>query len=123
MPRKLLTDAERRAREMTEAALQRRVVYRARKAGWRVIHFHASIVGGTEENPIFATAVSGDARGVPDLILVKAGRKPIWAELKRELEHPAPHQWAWLDLLIAAEQVVCVWRPSDLPAIERILRQ
>jgi hypothetical protein len=44
-------------------------------------------------------------------------------ELKREKEKPTPKQEKWLDAwrdIRGAE--VYVWRPSDLPMIERILR-
>jgi len=118
-----LTDQERADREMTEAAFQRRVIYRARKWGWKVCHFGVSMVGvDSEGEPIYATQAAGDAEGFPDLVLVKAGRQPIFAELKRELTQPTEKQWAWLDLLIAAGQYACVWRPSQLRAIEEVLK-
>lgn len=114
-----LTDQERADREMSEAAFQRRVIYRAHKAGWTVFHVQRSLVG-TEGQVV--TATSRDGKGFPDLLLVKAGHRPIFAELKRELGKPSDEQWAWLDLLIAAEQVAVVWRPSDLKQIATVLR-
>lgn len=120
MPKRL-TDQERADRQMTEAAFQRRVIYRARRSGWRAVHFHAASVGSDGEE-VFITPVSGDAKGFPDLILVKPGRQPIFAELKRELGKLSPEQWAWLDLLIAAGQNAVIWRPSMLRLIEGVLR-
>lgn len=122
MPRKL-TDQERADRAMIEAAFQRRVLYRARKHGWRCVHFHQAAVGvDGEGNAIIATPVSGDAKGFPDLILVKPGRPVIFAELKRELGHLSAEQEAWMDLLAAAGQCVVIWRPSMLRDIEKVLR-
>lgn len=113
-----LTDQERADRQMSEAAFQRRVLYRAKKAGWRHVHVSPAMVGG-EGDTVFITPT---AKGFPDLILVKAGRQPIFAELKKELGHLTQDQWDWLDLLIAAGQCAVVWRPSDLPQIEEVLR-
>jgi hypothetical protein len=119
-----LTPEQKADREMTEAALQRRVIYRARKHGWSVVHFHASVVADADGERVYATAISGDAKGFPDLSLYREGRRPLYVELKRELTQPTPEQWAWLDRLIACGQLAMVWRPSDLreKRIEAILR-
>lgn len=118
-----LTDQERADRAVLEAAFQRKVVYRARKAGWKVVHFHQSVVGSAADGtPVVATPVSGDAKGFPDLILVKPGHPVLYVELKRELGKPSPEQIAWLDLLQAAGQYAMIWRPSQMKDIERVLR-
>ena len=121
MPRKL-TDQERADRAVLEGPFQAKVIRFARKHGWRAVHFHAAIVAGTEANPIWATPVSGDADGFPDVIFVKPGRQPIYAEFKRVLTHPSEKQWAWLDLLISAGQVACVWKPDMWPDIQAVLK-
>ena len=114
-----LTDQERAAREMSEAAFQRRVLYRARKYGWKTVHLTAKLVAiGADGQAVYAT----DEAGFPDLMLFKPGRAPIFAELKKELGKLTDGQWEWLDLLIAAGQFGVVWRPSMLPEIEEILR-
>lgn len=87
---------------MTEAALQQRVVYRARKYGWMVAHFGRarSGAGGVWRTP--------GPRGYPDLTLARAGAT-LFVELKRELGKVDPEQEAWLAALGGV-----VWRPSDL---------
>jgi hypothetical protein len=117
-----LTDQERADREMTEAAFRRRVLYRARKYGWTCLYVQRAVVGGTEDAPIIRTPTGKDGKGFPDLLLVKAGRTPIFAELKKELGRPSDEQWEWLDLLISAGQNAVVWRPSQLKDIEVVLR-
>ena len=108
---------------MLESPFQAKIIRYARKHGWRVCHFHQSIVGQDSlGNPIWATAVSGDADGFPDLILVKPGRQPIFAECKRVLTNPSEKQWAWLDLLIAAGQIAVVWKPDQWTEIQAVLR-
>ncbi len=122
MPRRL-TDQERADREVRETPFMNWIISYARRHGWWVIHFHQSIVGQDSlGNPIWATAVSADARGAPDLILVKPARQPIWAEVKDELSKPTPRQWEWLDRLIAAGQFGVVWRPSMKKDIMAVLR-
>ena len=118
-----LTVEDCRNRQKLEKSFQDQVIRRARKYGWRVIHFHAAIVGFDAQGaPIIATPTSGDAKGAPDLVLVKPGRPVIWAELKRELGHLSPEQEVWIDVLTAAGQVALIWRPSQLKEIERVLR-
>lgn len=117
-----LTDQERADRAMLESTFQSKVIRFARKHGWRVVHMYPSIVGGSEDAPVYVTAISADGDGFPDLILVKPGRQPIFAECKRVLTKPSAKQWAWLDLLIAAGQVAVVWRPDMWPQIQQVLR-
>jgi hypothetical protein len=118
-----LTDQERADRAVLEAAFQRKVIRLARKHGWKVCHFHASIVGLNDDgSPIVATAIAGDAKGFPDLVCVKAGQPVLWIELKRELGQPSPEQVAWIALLQAAGQCAMIWRPSQMKQIEEVLR-
>lgn len=116
-----LTDQQKKDRAVLEKAFQQRVIRLAKRCGWKVVHFHAASVGSDGEQ-VFITPVSGDAKGFPDLILVKPGRQPIFAELKRELGKVSPEQWEWLDLLIAAGQFGVVWRPSDMEKIKAVLK-
>lgn len=115
-----LTDAERELRAMTEAQFLNRVKYRARKHGWKLFHVHPALVGGPEGRMV--TATTKDGKGFPDCLLAKPGRQLIFAELKRETGVVAPEQWAWLELLIDSGQYAVVWRPSDLPLIEEVLK-
>lgn len=62
-----------------------------------------------------------NAAGLPDLILVRRPRV-VWAELKSERGRLTDEQKAWLADLGASGQECHVWRPSDWPTIERVLR-
>lgn len=93
----------------TEAQFERAVVELAQAFGWLDYHTRDS----RRSNP-----------GFPDLVLVRADRL-IFAELKSEKGRVAPAQQQWLDALAATchrALGVYVWRPSDWPEIERILR-
>lgn len=68
---------------------------------------------------------SGDSRrdsgaGFPDLVI--AGKRVVYAELKRENGRVAPEQRAWLMKLRDAGAEVHVWRPSQWPLIAARLR-
>lgn len=103
-----LTEEERADRRMTEAQLNSRVFYRARKFGWRVVRVQRASVGpdGTWRTP--------SIKGFPDLVLVRAGTPVLYRELKRELGRLEPEQREWIELLQAAGADAEVWRPSDL---------
>ena len=59
--------------------------------------------------------------GLPDLIMVRDGRI-IFAELKTQKSKLRTEQERWLAELQKAEGVeTYVWRPSDMPAIEKTL--
>jgi hypothetical protein len=125
-----LTDEERAFRAVLEKPFQRRIVRYAKKHGWRVVAFHASVVSDERSTQggesvwvlTFATAISADAKGFPDLSLYRPGDAPIYAEVKRELGRLSPEQVAWLALLDACGQVAVVWRPSDWLDIREVLR-
>ena len=59
--------------------------------------------------------------GFPDLVLVRPPRV-IFAELKAERGTATTAQLDWLKDLRASNQEVYLWRPSDIEAVERILR-
>ena len=71
----------------------------------------------------WVTAVQFDAKGFPDLVLVR-GARLIFAELKAGRKPceslPTPEQKAWLDALrLVAETYL--WTPKDWKTIEEIL--
>ena len=93
-------------RKMTEATLQARVVYRAKKYGWRVAHAGKGVTAGgwvTQMSP-----------GWPDLTLAKAGHSLLFMELKREQGEVAPEQGDWIALLRLCGVDAVVVRPSNL---------
>lgn len=62
------------------------------------------------------------APGWPDVALVRPPRL-VLVELKRELGKVSEHQEYWLGLLRQCPGVeVYVWRPSDWPEVEEVLR-
>lgn len=96
---------------MTEKAFLDLVVRAAHLNGWRVYHTHDS---------------RRSEAGYPDLTMVRerAGctRSLIFVELKTEKGRLSEVQQMWIHGLSAASQRVYVWRPSDWPAIERVLK-
>lgn len=107
---------------MSEKTLNARVLYRAKKYGWRVVRIQRSMVGGPA-----GTFRTGTVKGFPDLILFNAqSDEGNWAgydaladgilfrELKRELGKLDPEQEAWRDLIRSAGGDWGLWRPSDL---------
>lgn len=104
---------------MTEQELQVAVIECARLLGWRVAHFRPA-----ETAKGWRTAVEGDGKGFPDLVLVR-GRRLIFAELKAETGRLSADQVAWLAALQDTRRVeVAVWLPRDWMSglIEETLR-
>jgi hypothetical protein len=82
------------------------VIELANLYGWLHYHTHDS---------------RNSSAGFPDLVLVRKGFL-IFAELKSETGRLSRMQQVWLDELKGAVGAVYVWRPSDLVAIQEILR-
>lgn len=104
----MLTDEERLDRKMSEKALQGRVMYRAKRDGWLIMHIPRGQAGGSGQ----WRSTGGGGKGFPDLVLVR--ERLMMVELKRELNRPDEDQEAWLGALKAAGVETYVWRPSDL---------
>lgn len=101
-----------------EEALLRQILAYARLRGWRSVHFRpARLYDGNG----WRTAVSGDGAGFPDLVLVR-GDRLVFAELKSETGQLTAEQEAWRDALRATHGECYLWRPSDWPQIEEVLR-
>lgn len=93
-------------RKMTERTLQARVLYRARKYGWKASHAGRGLTAGgwvTQSSP-----------GLPDLMLAKAGHSLLFFELKREQGDVEPEQYDWLRLLRRCGVDAAIIRPSSL---------
>lgn len=91
----------------TEVAWQRTVIEAAAMLGWHHFHVQYSI---------------GSQRGFPDLVLVHPDHGVVYAELKSERGKVRPEQVTWINLLRDAGQQAFVWRPSDWPFVERVLK-
>ena len=105
-------------RSMSESELMSVVLETAALFGWRSAHFRPAMTAHG-----WRTAVSGDGKGWPDLILVRCDRL-IAAELKSERGVLSAEQRVWLDVLGAVAEVH-VWRPADWTSgtIESVLRK
>ena len=79
--------------------------------GWRC--YHVTNVKGRLRGP--------GAVGFPDLVLLRPPRL-IFAELKNEVRGITAEQFLWLEALQKTEAEVYLWRPSDWPEIEEILK-
>jgi len=120
-----LTAEERADRTMSERTLYGRVKYRLNKYQWRFIHFTQAYSGGGDGRPgSWKTPIGGDAKGFPDLMMLRPGREIAFAELKKELGKLSPEQLEWQGLLRTLGYDCFVWRPSDLRTgvIEEFLR-
>lgn len=61
------------------------------------------------------TAVSGDGKGFPDLLIV-GSKGVLYRELKTAKGLLTPDQKAWLECLKAAGQNAAIWRTEHLPS-------
>jgi hypothetical protein len=100
---------------LKEADFQRLVIDYAHLNRWRVAHFRASL----NQRGKWQTAIAGDAKGFPDLVLVRD--RVIFAELKTDRGVISDAQKQWRDWLKTAGAEHHVWRPRDWTDIERIL--
>lgn|SRR3990167_7349518 len=93
---------------VSEKAFQQQVEDLARLLKWKVYHTRDS----RRSEP-----------GFPDLILLRNGIMLV-AELKREGKKPTAKQNEWLREFgkLPAQVITRVWYPSDIEAIERLLR-
>jgi len=100
---------------ITEAAFAGQVIRLAQLNGWIVAHFRPAM---TKRG--WRTAVSGNGKGFPDLVLLRLGIVLV-VELKVGRNKLTVEQDKWLSEWRAADVMVRVWRPEDWPEIERTL--
>ncbi|HJZ58386.1 MAG TPA: VRR-NUC domain-containing protein [Gemmataceae bacterium] len=98
-----------------EETFTRRVIAFAQEHGWRAIHLRPARTASG-----WRTAVSGNGKGFPDLLLVR-GEELLVAELKVGKNRPTPEQRTWLAAFAAAGVRAYTWRPTDWMAIEKAL--
>ena len=108
--------AKNRLPKLSVAKFQEMVLELAKLCRWRTAHFRP----GMTKAGNWVTAVQGDGKGFPDLVLVR-GSRIIFAELKRDGEAPTPEQEAWLKALRTADVETYILEPRDWSEIERIL--
>jgi hypothetical protein len=115
--------------QQTEAQFQEAIIDYARALGWLIYHTHDSRYS---------------AAGFPDLVMVHRGESTqtvprncrlVFAELKTEKGRTSEAQARWLEALGVVlarggamefqepRSTVHLWRPSDWPEIERVLRR
>lgn len=101
---------------MTEIEWQGQVVDLAGMLGWRHMHVRRTIGRGGR----WTTSTS--LKGFPDLLLWHEGmQRVVAAELKRERGVLSREQVDVLKSLRAAGMEAYVWKPSDLPEVQKLL--
>ncbi len=104
---------------ITEAQFTNQVLELAKLRGWRTAHFRPARTATG-----WRTAVQGDGKGWPDVVLVRRSRM-IVAELKRDRKaRLTKDQEAWLLALRLVGMGVIevqVWTPEDWGSIEEML--
>ncbi len=115
-----------KAKMMSEEDLLKCVVDMAHLYGWRVAHFRPAQLKDKNGKARWVTAVQGDGKGFPDLVMVNpAHSRLIFVELKSQKGKLSPEQIDWLDCLDFIANEHYVWRPSDWLSgeIEKVLSQ
>lgn len=97
-----------------EASFTRQVLKVALQYGWRRAHFRPAM---TKDG--WRTAVSGDAKGFPDLLMLRANRLVV-AELKVKAR-PTPEQKLWMQAFAQAGVEAYWWKPADWDEIHEVL--
>lgn len=106
----------------SEKAFMAAVIEMATLFGWRSWHDRATNAPSQCWHCGRGSIVPRNDPGWPDLVLVRRPRI-LFVELKAEGEEPTAEQVVWLVELRACGQEAAIWRPSDWPTIERILRR
>lgn len=103
---------------MTEAELQDNVIELAHLFRYRVAHFRPARTAHG-----WATPVSADGKGFPDLVLCGRGRT-IFAECKSMKGKQSSEQKEWMIAIRGARSLYFLWTPEDWVSgrIEEALR-
>jgi hypothetical protein len=109
---------------LSEDEFQTGVIEYAKLTGWRVFHVSDSRREVIDRKRGVSRLVGDElAKGWPDLVLCHPGRGLLlYRELKSDKGTVTRDQKRWLEDLAATGADVGVWRPRDLPAIQRALQ-
>jgi hypothetical protein len=107
--------------EESETDFEKRLVGCAQSLGWVVMAVRRNVsIQRADGSVHHATPWLYDGEGWLDLTFVR--ERVFFAELKSEKGRIRPAQQVWLDRLKAAGQECYLWRPSDWPQIEKVLK-
>lgn len=107
-----------KVKPITEAEFLKQVLELARLLGWRTAHFRP----GLTRKGRWITAVQGDGKGFPDLLLIR-GDTVIVAELKVGKNTITSEQGEWLNAFQEARVAAYIWTPDNWEAIELVLSE
>lgn len=107
-----------KTQRMTGRQLQGAIIELAHMYGWQVAHFPSMLVTGRSGRPFYATPLAADAKGFPDMVLVRRDDRVIFVEVKGHGDSLRPEQEVWLELLRSAGCETYVWTPKDLAGDE-----
>jgi hypothetical protein len=93
--------------KMSESDLLRCCLDLAKLYGWRTYHARPALTAHG-----YRTAVQGDGKGFPDLLMVRGGDL-LAVELKGSTGKTTPEQHEWLKALSLVALETTVWRPAD----------
>ncbi len=106
--------------KISEAEFTQQVLQLAKLRGYRTAHFRPAMLKDSPEGEArWVTAVQGDGKGFPDLVLVR--ENVMFVELKVGKNPLTPEQNEWIASLRLTGVAVYVWRPEDWTLIERTL--
>jgi len=106
-------------RAVKEKDFQAQVIELAQRLGWLAYHFRSVLVERKDGSKYWATPIEGD-KGFVDVVFVRD--RVLFAELKSETGRLSQEQAECIARLGRGGAEAYVWRPSNWPAIEIILR-
>jgi len=101
-----------------EAEFTKQVLKMAGLFGWRSAHFRPGMMASGR----WITAVSGDGKGFPDLVLVR-GKRLLFVELKTDIGEMSHEQVCWMADLSKTGVEVHMWCPRMWARIQQELER
>lgn len=103
--------------EPSEDEFMRQVLKLAKVYGWKTAHFRP----GMNRRGQWQTAVQGDGKGFPDILLIR-GDEIMVVELKVGMNVVTAEQADWIAAFAGAKVPTFVWRSGDWMLIEYSLK-